>query len=167
MFLNCHWVSSLDILNNLLSELHAQFHHEMFQCAALDSCVCCRQRWSLTSIIKSMRRNNVFSWILEIYILSMVLPEFKVYLTSNHDEKGVLVFSSQLNSYLKLVVSHCVSECCPWFQGEHPLQCRLFPGQHRHILHQSGREGKASSTGRRAGPPQSTKGKSTATGAPF
>lgn len=62
---------------------------------------------------------------------------------------------------------HCFSEYCSWIQGKHPIQCCLLPGQHWHILHQSGREGKASSTGRRASSPQSAKGKPTATVAHF
>lgn len=51
------------------------------------------------------------------------------------------------------------SGCCPLVQGEHPLQCGLLPGQHRHVFDQSGREGKAGGPGWRAGSSESTEGK--------
>lgn len=54
-----------------------------------------------------------------------------------------------------LISENAIFHSCCLVQGKHALQRSVLPGQHGHVLDQSGREGKTGGTGRRAGSSES------------
>lgn len=71
--------------------------------------------------------------------------------------KNISEFKCSGRLFPVLLMSENAIFCsCCLVQGEHALQRGVLPGQHGHVLDQSGREGKTGGAGRRAGSSEST-----------